>query len=87
MDMQNDFDRLLFFEHARKTAEATYNENPRDADVRTIIIFFILWFVQMEWLPASLSFYLFVLVVWEFPFFCCWENVEKKKFHYESIFH
>lgn len=32
MDMQNDFDRLLFFEHARKTAEATYNENPRDAD-------------------------------------------------------
>ncbi|KAL9673573.1 hypothetical protein QQ045_029834 [Rhodiola kirilowii] len=32
MDMQNDFDRLLFFEHARKTAEANYIKNPLDAD-------------------------------------------------------
>ncbi|KAJ4729467.1 putative Mitochondrial import receptor subunit TOM20 [Melia azedarach] len=32
MDMQSDFDRLLFFEHARKTAEATYAKNPLDAD-------------------------------------------------------
>ncbi|KAJ7974868.1 mitochondrial import receptor subunit TOM20-like [Quillaja saponaria] len=33
MDLQaSEFDRLLFFEHARKTAEATYNTNPLDAD-------------------------------------------------------
>ncbi|KAK4757110.1 hypothetical protein SAY87_007237 [Trapa incisa] len=32
MEMQNDFDRLLFFEHARKTAEATYAVNPQDTD-------------------------------------------------------
>lgn len=32
MDMQSDFDRLLFFEHARKAAEATYAQNPLDAD-------------------------------------------------------
>ncbi|KAI3417924.1 uncharacterized protein J3R85_014056 [Psidium guajava] len=32
MDMQSDFDRILFFEHARKTAEATYAKNPLDAD-------------------------------------------------------
>ncbi|XP_078169694.1 mitochondrial import receptor subunit TOM20-like [Carex rostrata] len=35
MDMgmgQNDFDRLLFFEHARKQAEITYAQNPQDAD-------------------------------------------------------
>ncbi|XP_010556285.1 PREDICTED: mitochondrial import receptor subunit TOM20 [Tarenaya hassleriana] len=32
MDMQSDFDRLLFFEHARKAAEATYAKNPLDAD-------------------------------------------------------
>uniref|UniRef100_A0A7N0V7M6 Mitochondrial import receptor subunit TOM20 n=1 Tax=Kalanchoe fedtschenkoi TaxID=63787 RepID=A0A7N0V7M6_KALFE len=32
MDMQNDFDRLLFFEHARKTAEANYIKNPLDAE-------------------------------------------------------
>lgn len=34
MDMQEgDFDRILFFEHARQTAEATYTKNPLDADV------------------------------------------------------
>ncbi|XP_022156528.1 mitochondrial import receptor subunit TOM20 [Momordica charantia] len=33
MDLQHsDFDRLLFFEHARKSAEATYAKNPLDAD-------------------------------------------------------
>ncbi|ONI19940.1 hypothetical protein PRUPE_3G306200 [Prunus persica] len=32
MDMQqNDFDRILFFEHSRKTSEATYTKNPLDA--------------------------------------------------------
>ncbi|KAK4410008.1 Mitochondrial import receptor subunit TOM20 [Sesamum angolense] len=33
MDMSSDFDRLLFFEHARRTAEATYAKNPLDADM------------------------------------------------------
>ncbi|XP_027351174.1 mitochondrial import receptor subunit TOM20-like [Abrus precatorius] len=33
MDLQqSEFDRLLFFEHARKTAEAAYVANPLDAD-------------------------------------------------------
>lgn len=33
MDLQqSDFDRILFFEHARKTAEATHAKNPPDAD-------------------------------------------------------
>ncbi|KAK4367366.1 hypothetical protein RND71_011158 [Anisodus tanguticus] len=32
MEMQNDFDRLLFFEHARKTAETTYTKDPLDAE-------------------------------------------------------
>ncbi|KAK4477314.1 hypothetical protein RD792_016531 [Penstemon davidsonii] len=32
MEMSSDFDRLLFFEHARRTAEATYAKNPLDAD-------------------------------------------------------
>ncbi|WOL16152.1 hypothetical protein Cni_G24934 [Canna indica] len=33
MDLQsNDLDRLVFFEHARKAAEAAYAANPRDAD-------------------------------------------------------
>lgn len=30
--MSSDFDRLLFFEHARKTAEAAYIKNPLDAE-------------------------------------------------------
>lgn len=33
MDMQSEFDRLLFFEHARKTAEANYAKDPLDAEV------------------------------------------------------
>ncbi|KAK8928385.1 Mitochondrial import receptor subunit TOM20 [Platanthera zijinensis] len=35
MDMdlgQQDFDRILFYEHARKNAEAVYAKNPLDAD-------------------------------------------------------
>ncbi|KAF8378002.1 hypothetical protein HHK36_029335 [Tetracentron sinense] len=32
MEPANDLDRLLFFEHARKTAETTYASNPLDAD-------------------------------------------------------
>ncbi|GFY87574.1 translocase outer membrane 20-2 [Actinidia rufa] len=32
MDMNSDFDRLLFFEHARKAAEADYAKNPLDAE-------------------------------------------------------
>ncbi|KAF6161463.1 hypothetical protein GIB67_009342 [Kingdonia uniflora] len=33
MEMQqNEFDRLLFFEHARKTAESSYHKNPLDTD-------------------------------------------------------
>eukprot|EP00252_Welwitschia_mirabilis_P002682 TRINITY_DN1262_c0_g2_i1.p1 TRINITY_DN1262_c0_g2~~TRINITY_DN1262_c0_g2_i1.p1 ORF type:complete len:207 (-),score=57.02 TRINITY_DN1262_c0_g2_i1:214-834(-) len=32
LPMQNDFDRLLFFEAARKNAEAEYAKNPLDAD-------------------------------------------------------
>ncbi|PWA36368.1 plant specific mitochondrial import receptor subunit TOM20 [Artemisia annua] len=30
--MENDFDRLLFFEHARRTAEVTYTKNPLDTE-------------------------------------------------------
>lgn len=33
MEMQSDFDRMLFFEHARKTAEDAYAQDPLDADV------------------------------------------------------
>ena len=33
---QEDFDRLLLFEHTRKTAEVNYAKNPLDADVRTL---------------------------------------------------
>ncbi|KAI7736168.1 hypothetical protein M8C21_015645 [Ambrosia artemisiifolia] len=32
MEMQNDFDRLLFFEHARRSAEVTYTKNPLDTE-------------------------------------------------------
>ncbi|KAI3699912.1 hypothetical protein L2E82_44519 [Cichorium intybus] len=32
MEMQNDFDRLLFFEHARRSAEVTYAKNPLDTE-------------------------------------------------------
>lgn len=43
MDMQqNDFDRILFFEHSRKTSEATYTKNPLDAGVRISSLFILL---------------------------------------------
>lgn len=47
MDMQQgDLDRIFFFEHARKTAEATYAKDPLDADVRFIFIYlFFFWIV------------------------------------------
>ncbi|KAI3520677.1 hypothetical protein L1887_10127 [Cichorium endivia] len=32
MEMQMDFDRLLLFEHARRTAEVTYAKNPLDTE-------------------------------------------------------
>ncbi|KAL7610791.1 mitochondrial import receptor subunit TOM20 [Lactuca sativa] len=32
MESQNDFDRLLFFEHARRSAEVTYAKNPLDTE-------------------------------------------------------
>ncbi|KAI3713281.1 hypothetical protein L1987_71855 [Smallanthus sonchifolius] len=32
MEMQNDFDRFLFFEQARRTAEVTYAKNPLDTE-------------------------------------------------------
>jgi len=45
MDLQqNEFDRILFFEHARKTAEAEYSKNPLDADVSPQFFFFFYFF-------------------------------------------
>ncbi|XP_076895663.1 mitochondrial import receptor subunit TOM20-like [Bidens hawaiensis] len=32
MEIQNDFDRLMFFEHARRSAQVTYDKNPLDAE-------------------------------------------------------
>lgn len=32
MEFGNDFDRMLFFEHARKTAEIAYSKDPLDAE-------------------------------------------------------
>lgn len=38
MDLQgSEFDRLLFFEAARKTSEANYAKNPLDAEVSTVL--------------------------------------------------
>lgn len=41
MEMSSEFDRLLFFEHARKTAEAAYEKNPLDADVCTLFLYIL----------------------------------------------
>lgn len=39
MDMQpSEFDRILFFEQARKSAEAIYAQNPLDADVSFLFL-------------------------------------------------
>ena len=41
MDLQqNDFDRLVFFEAARKSSEANYAKNPLDADVSSPVLGF-----------------------------------------------
>jgi hypothetical protein len=40
---QDDFDRLLLFEHTRKTAETNYAKNPHDAEVR---VFFCLCYSE-----------------------------------------
>jgi len=46
MDLQqNEFDRILFFEHARKTAEAEYSKNPLDADVSPQFSYFFHFFL------------------------------------------
>lgn len=47
MDMQSEFDRILFFEHARKTAEATYVKDPLDAEVH---FFFIVVIACYYWM-------------------------------------
>ena len=41
---QEDFDRLLLFEHARKTAESNYAQNPLDADVSIFLSLLISMF-------------------------------------------
>ena len=66
MDMQQgDLDRIFFFEHARKTAEATYAKDPLDADVR----FFFFWIVCLVpgklWeIDGMVFFIIFWLVIW-----------------------
>ena len=65
MDMQQgDLDRIFFFEHARKTAEATYAKDPLDADVR-----FFFWIVCLVpgklWeIDGMVFFIIFWLVIW-----------------------
>ncbi|KAJ7970604.1 Mitochondrial import receptor subunit TOM20 [Quillaja saponaria] len=54
MDLQqSDFDRLLFFETARKTAEATYAKNPLDADNLTRWGGSLLELSQFQSVPGS----------------------------------
>ena len=38
MEAPGDLDRFIFFEQARITAEASYANNPLDADVRPLAI-------------------------------------------------
>lgn len=54
---QDDFDRLLLFEHARKTAEATYTRDPLDADVRIFYIFNIYLYTHIS-ISISISVYI-----------------------------
>uniref|UniRef100_A0A2N9IPF5 Mitochondrial import receptor subunit TOM20 n=1 Tax=Fagus sylvatica TaxID=28930 RepID=A0A2N9IPF5_FAGSY len=54
MDMQRgEFDRILFFEHARKTSEATYAKNPLDADNLTRWGGALLELSQFQTIPDS----------------------------------
>lgn len=53
MEMTNDFDRLLFFEHARKSAEVAYAKNPLDADNLTRWGGALLELSQFQSLPDS----------------------------------
>ena len=63
MDLGNDFDRLLFFEHARKTCEANYIKNPLDAEV---LLYFIFSFFVISFLVC-----LFEILLWtEFSLVC-----------------
>ncbi|XLR48922.1 hypothetical protein HN51_033170 [Arachis hypogaea] len=54
MDLQqNDFDHLLLYEHARKTAEAGYAKNPLDADNLTRWGGALLELSQFQTLPEA----------------------------------
>ncbi|KAI9121465.1 hypothetical protein K1719_008498 [Acacia pycnantha] len=54
MDLQqSDFDRLLFFEHARKTAEAAHAIEPRDAENLTRWGGALLELSQFQSIPES----------------------------------
>lgn len=58
MEMQSEFDRLLFFEHARKTAETNYAQNPLDADVRiSSFSLHIIFVYGYSWFPVCLMFF------------------------------
>ncbi|KAI4375200.1 hypothetical protein MLD38_013100 [Melastoma candidum] len=53
MDSLSDLERLMFFEHARKSAEAAYAENPLDADNLTRWGGALLELSQFQALPDS----------------------------------
>lgn len=54
MDMQpSEFDRILFFEQARKSAEAIYSQNPLDADNLTRWAGALLELSQFQSVPES----------------------------------
>jgi len=61
---QDDFDRLLRFEHARKSAEATYAKDPLDADVSTIYSLYDALFRLISYMLAiTLIFFLLTIDV------------------------
>lgn len=69
MEMQGDFDRLLFFEHARKTAEAAHAVNPQDADVSpSLFLYLVSWCSDEIRSSCSCSFVILVaLFEWFSP--------------------